>query len=91
MQSNQEKAVKLKLIYDNEMHRNQSFLILIIKWMLDHYREQLKEVIATQALAPNNLRLSDCLTKQGSMNFNEVATNQSRTSYIIPRAFVNSI
>ncbi|KAM3137561.1 hypothetical protein pb186bvf_010351 [Paramecium bursaria] len=38
----EDKAKKIQLIQDNEMHKNQSFLLLLLKWMLDYYRSQLK-------------------------------------------------
>ncbi|CAD8196615.1 unnamed protein product [Paramecium pentaurelia] len=38
----QDKAQKIQLILENEMHKNQSFIILMIKWLLEYYRYQVK-------------------------------------------------
>ncbi|CAK92909.1 unnamed protein product (macronuclear) [Paramecium tetraurelia] len=39
----QDKAQKIQLILENEMHKNQSFIILMIKWLLEYYRLQVKK------------------------------------------------
>ncbi|CAD8118775.1 unnamed protein product [Paramecium sonneborni] len=38
----QDKAQKIQLILENEMHKNQSFIILMLKWLLEYYRNKLK-------------------------------------------------